>query len=145
MRGMNKRGAINISFGMIFSIILIVVFLAFAFYGIKKLVEVQEIALVSQFKSDLQEDIDKMWNGPQGQQPLKYRIPNKIEGICITNSEYQNLYFIPEGKFQGTIIEHVDFEKSLGKNKNLCFENNEGTISINLNKDFGENLVTISK
>lgn len=133
----------EISFGMIFSIILIVVFLAFAFFGIKKLMDVQGTALSSQFKSDLQDDINKMWNGPQGQQQVEYNLPNKVEGVCIADSNYQNLYFIPEGKFPGTILTNIDIEQTLGNNEKICFENNEGSVTMTLKKDFGENLVTI--
>ena len=73
---MKKRGFMEISFGMIFSIILIIVFLAFAFFGIKKLLEVQESAMISQFEKNLQDNIDTMWKGPQGQRKkrLGYRV-----------------------------------------------------------------------
>lgn len=142
---MDRRGALEISFGMIFSIILIIVFLSFAFYGIKKLISVQETAMVYQFKEDLQNDINKIWNGPQGQQPVKYKLPNKIEGICIENYESQNFYFIPKGKFSGGILDNIDEKNTLGNSGSLCFENKDGYVSMTLKKDFGENLVTIVK
>jgi hypothetical protein len=140
---MGKRGAMEISFGMIFSIILIVVFLAFAFFGIRKIIDMQGVALSSQFKSDLQDDINKMWNGPQGQQQMKYNLPIKIDGVCIVDDNYENLYFLPRGKFSGTTLENIDIEQTLGSNNQLCFENNDGSVTMTLKKDFGENLVTI--
>jgi len=37
-----KRGQLKLSFGMIFSIILIIVFLGFAFFGIQKFMDYQK-------------------------------------------------------------------------------------------------------
>jgi hypothetical protein len=140
---MKKKGAMEISFGMIFSIILIIVFLAFAFWGIKKLIGVQETALVAKFKNDLQNDVDKIWNGPQGQQLMKYNLPKKIEGVCFDESATRNLYFLPERIFLGADIEHIDWTKTLGEKNFVCFENKEGSVEITLSKDFGDNLVAI--
>lgn len=138
-----KKGAMEISFGMIFAIILIIVFLAFAFYGIKKLLGVQEYSMISKFKSDLQEDVNKMWNGPQGQQNMSYSLPKKIEGVCFRVSENGNLYFLPAGKFPEGNIDHLDIERIIGSKDEKCFENKEGKITFTLKKDFGENLVTL--
>jgi len=137
----SKRAQMKISFGMIFSIILIIVFLAFAFWGIKKFLGIQEETMVLQFKSDLQDNIDKLWEGPQGQQTLEYKLPKKIEGVCLKEDDYENLYFEPKGKFIGTTIEHIDWDNT----GELCFEDKEGIVEITLTKDFGETLVTISR
>ncbi len=137
---MNKRGQTAISFGMIFSIILIIFFLAFAFFGIKKFIEVQQSASVSQFKSDIQNDITTMWNGPQGQQTMKYKLPKKISSVCFDANGYNSLYFLPVNQFEGTTIQHIDWTKT-GKK---CFENKDGVVQITLKKDFGETLVTLS-
>ncbi len=143
MKRVDKKGQLNISFGMIFSIILVVVFLAFAFFGIKKVLSIQETALISQFKQDVQNDINKMWNGPQGQQQVKYKLPNKIEGICIEDEASQNFYFVPRGKFGGGILNNVDLANTLGNSASLCIESKEGYVGFTIKKDFGENLVTI--
>lgn len=139
----NKKAAMEISFGMIFAIILIIVFLSFAFFGIKKLLGVQEYAMISQFKSSLQEDVNKMWNGPQGQQNMTYNLPKKIDGVCFKESENGNLYFLPQGKFPGGDIAHIDLDKILISGKDKCFENKAGKVTITLKKDFGENLITL--
>jgi hypothetical protein len=141
----NKKAAMEISFGMIFSIILIIVFLSFAFFGIKKLLGVQEVAMIEQFKDNFQNDVNKIWNGPQGQQTVEYNLPRKVEGVCIENSEFQNVYFLPEGKFARATINNIDMEKSIVSNNRLCFEKKEGKIVMTLGKDFGENKVTVSR
>ena len=78
---MNKRGQMNISFGMIFSIILIVVFIAFAFFAIQKFLDIQNSVQVGKFGADFQADIDKMWRGSQGSQENKYFLPSKIKYV----------------------------------------------------------------
>ena len=80
---MNKRGQMHLSFGMIFSIILIIAFVAFATYGILKLLAFQQDAKYHQFIDDLSSDIDKVWKSSQGSQEFTYSIPSSISGICF--------------------------------------------------------------
>lgn len=139
----NKKGQLKISFGMIFSIILIIVFIAFAFFGIKKLLGVQETAMIAQFKYDLQEDINEMWGGPQGNQTMEYKLPKKIEQVCFKEDEIQNLYFEPRGKFSGDLIVHINLGETLDGRNEKCFVNSDGKIGIRLIKDFGESEITL--
>lgn len=134
-----KKGFLEISFGMIFSIILIIVFLAFAFFGIKKLLDVQETATIAKFKSDLQNDVDKMWTGPLGSVDKTYKLPRKIDGVCFEEDALENLYFLPAGKLKGDLIEHSVIPEK------FCLQNSDGEFEIVLKKDFGETLVSILK
>lgn len=143
MKSGDKKGQLKISFGMIFSIILIIVFLAFAFFGIKKFLGVNESATIAQFESNLQNDVDKLWTGPQGQQEMKYKLPNKIDGVCFEDG-YENFYFEPLKYGRGS-IEHIDLSGTLGSRESLCFENSGGYVTLTLKKDFGDSLVTISR
>ena len=59
----NKNGQIEMSFKMIFSIILVITFLGFGFYAITKMVEMQETVQIEKFKDDFQEDVKEMWEG----------------------------------------------------------------------------------
>jgi len=65
---MIKKAQLKLSFGMIFSIILIVIFIASAFYAVQKFIGVQNIIQVEKFANDFQNDIDKIWRGSQGNQ-----------------------------------------------------------------------------
>jgi len=135
----NSKAQMKISFGMIFSIILIIVFLAFAFWGIKKFMGVQESALIAKFGSDVQEDVDKLWSGSQGNPTVEYSLPRKIEGVCFEETGYEeNFYFEPQ-KYGSGNIEHLDIS---GK---ICFPNEGGKVTITFSKDFGETLVSLSK
>jgi len=149
---MNKRkgvaGQTQISFGMIFSIILIIFFIAFAIYGITKFLEVNKLAQIEKFKSDFQADINSMWKSTQGSQNVEYLLPKKISQVCFTDTEFENMYFIPSD-YDGAILENIDITKiiknSTSNPKKLCIESSNGKISMTIKKDYNENLVTITK
>lgn len=140
----NKKAQLKMSFGMIFSIILIVIFIAFAIFGVKKFLGIQDSISSKQFIENLQNDVDRMWESSQGSQEIDYVVSKKIEGFCITDDSYANYYFLPESFGEGN-LKNVDIDKSLGSKEKLCFPNENGRITINLEKDFGENLVTMTR
>jgi len=156
-----KNGQVKLSFGMIFSIILIIVFIAFAFFAIQKFLSLGEIISVGKFADNIQSDIDKLWKSSQGSQELGYSLPKEIEWVCFANlSELEqgayanedfygefkkyftdeNLFFYPIGstELNGLEIEHIDFSDNP-----ICFEN-DGNVKIFLKKDFGEALVSVA-
>ena len=127
----------KLSFGMIFSIFLIIVFLAFAFYVIPKFLNLQENITIKKFIDDFQNDVDKMWKSAQGSQEVEYSLPTEIEEICFRNSE---LYFKPigvGGDSDYTEIEHLDVTDG------FCIESVYGKIKMTIKKDFDEVLVRI--
>jgi hypothetical protein len=134
-----KSGQMHLSFGMIFSIILIIAFIAFAFYGIRFFLRLQDTTKIGTFRENFQKDVDAMWKGSQGRQEVKYDLPNKIEQVCLKNWQYENLAFIPEDsvKLDPVNISHLDIPKD------ICFDNINGKISMILKKDYGENSVSV--
>ncbi len=148
---MKKKGQLKLSFGMIFSIILIIFFLVFAFFGIKKFLDIQEAISTEQFKSDLKQDLTRMWKSSRVSTEKAYNLPKGITGVCFENDEYENMYFVPR-EFGGALIEHIDFEKTLDikinsevSDRRLCFDNVNKKVKMSFEKDFGEPLVTILK
>ena len=164
------RGQMKLSFGMIFSIILIITFIAFAFYAIQKFLDIQNAAQVAKFANDLQFDIDKIWKGSQGSQKKEYFLPSKIKYVCFIDYdplsskkgpnenfydelkqlfyETENLFFYPLGSDQGLgakEIKHIDLEKTTENENPFCTKNIKGKVSIIIKKDFNEALVTLSK
>jgi hypothetical protein len=141
----NKRGQANISFGMIFSIILIIVFLAFGFYAIKKFIDLQQTIQIQTFLKDLQNDVDKMWKSVQGSQEISYTLPTKATAVCFQNDEFQNLRFVSDNPLPGKQINNLDILNTIGQASSLCIENTKGKIKMRLTKNYGETLVTLSR
>jgi hypothetical protein len=169
----SKRGQLKISFGMIFSIILIIIFLTFTFWGIKKFVSISNSVKIADFKDNLQEGVDSLWRGSKGSDTLEYNLPSKIEFICFGNLipppegpgptgnfasiyeeirwsffETENMFVYPTEAAEGldaTTIKHIDIEASTTMKNPLCFENREGKITLTITKDYGDSLVTISE
>jgi hypothetical protein len=146
---MNKKrgkfGQANISFGMIFSIILIIIFLVFGFYAIKKFIDLQQTVQIQQFEKDLQDDVDKMWKSVQGSQEISYVLPKKITAVCFENDEFQNVKFVSANPIPGKQINNIDVIRTIGNEGSLCIENNNGKIKLRISKEYGETLVTIGK
>jgi hypothetical protein len=161
-----KKGQMKLSFGMIFSIILIAVFVAFAFYAIQKLIGFQDQINVVQFKDDLQKDIDKLWKSPLGSQEVSYRVPQGVEKVCLIDYdslpegrdldiydklkqvyyETENVFFYPIGKTEGNNafrLKHLDLEKTTDENNPLCFKTEDSKIKMIINMKYGESLVCI--
>ena len=82
---MKKSGQVKLSFGMIFSIILIIIFLVFAFYVIGKFLDMKGSVEAGKFIGSLQTDVDKMWKSSQGSQELEYSVPSGIEQVCFAD------------------------------------------------------------
>lgn len=139
----NLKGELNLSFGMIFSIILIIAFIAFAFYAIQKFLNLQTTIKVNQFKEDLQEDIDRVWKSSQENFEGEYSLPKNIEAVCFENDDYENMKFQSEKFFESQKINHIDIAETLKGEDSVCFENFEGKVSITLKKDYDDALVTL--
>jgi hypothetical protein len=164
-----KRGQMKLSFGMIFSIILIIIFIAFAFIAIKKFLDLGEMAQIAKFTDNLQNDIDRAWKGTQSSQEKEYFLSSKISYLCFVNysnypagdrgrfrvffselkplhQEFENLFFYPIGSSEGLNskeMKHVDLVKTTGRDNPYCIENKDGKIKITIEKQYGEALVTL--
>lgn len=140
---MKKRGALELSFGMIFSIILIIVFIAAAIYSIIKFLDFQDTLKIEKFANDLQADVDNLWKSTQGSSPREYSLPTKIISVCFSSDEFENLQFVSERIIKGKMISHIDIPKTLKGRTSSCFDNLNGKVSMTLKKGYGENLITI--
>lgn len=163
---MRTRAQMQISFGMIVSVILIVVFLSVTFYAIGKFLELQKTVQIGKFVENLQFDIDKTWKSSQGSQEFSYNLPSRIQKVCLVdfdksgtgkdNEIYfdlkksfygsENLVFYPIGSGEGldsTIIEHIDLDKITEFQNPFCVENKNGKVNFTISMEFGDNLVKI--
>tara|TARA_Y100000310_G_scaffold323098_1_gene383025 strand:- start:672 stop:1169 length:498 start_codon:yes stop_codon:yes gene_type:complete len=162
----NKRGQMKISFGMIVSIILIIIFISFAFYATQKFLGISKSVQIGKFAEDLQNDVDKIWKSSQGSDENQYSLPSKIELVCfidygsdaienqniydeleIESYGTKNLFFYPLEASEGTgskTIKNINLQEITQTKNPFCIENINGEISITVKKDFNEVLVTIT-
>lgn len=159
-----KKGQMELSFGMIFSIILIIIFIAFAVYALIKFLSIQRTAEIATFINDFQTDINKMWQGSSGSQQKTYSLPSRVEKVCLIDYsmsgkgetdvydeleqyfyEKENLFFYPAGSGDGIDakeIQHLDIKKITQTKNPYCLINN-GKVSFTIKKDLNEALVKI--
>jgi hypothetical protein len=143
---------------MIFSILLIIFFIAFAIYGIVKFLEVQRLAQIGKFESGFQGDINKMWENSGGSStPVGYYIPKEIKQVCFatrTNprtGKDENMYFMPDdaSQYDGDMLNNLNILKTVASStsipKKLCIDVINGKVSMTLKKEYNENTVTITK
>jgi uncharacterized protein (UPF0333 family) len=142
----NKRAQMKLSFGMIFSILLIIFFLAFAFFGIKKLIEVQQNTQINLFAKDLQSDVDKLWNSNSGSNKLTYNLPSKVQKVCFENEEENLIIYRKDGSPYSKKINHLNMEETLSLYGDdiICIENLNNKISFYIEKAYGDNFVVLT-
>jgi len=162
-----KRGQLDLSFGLIFSVILIIAFLGFGIYAIINFLGMKDKIETGKFLEDLQTDIDKFWRASQGTDTVSYYLPVKIKEVCFIDKNsvkkgtreriydelerYSgndgNLVFYPIGSAKSSnyaIIEHLNLEK-LAENP-LCFQNKNGKVNITIEQESGGTaLVNVKK
>ena len=165
-----KRGqeAIGMSFSMIFSIILIAVFIAAAFIGIRALISWQKNVQVGLFIQGLQNEVDTAWNAPESSTVYKAFLPTGIEYICFMNLtadvvasnnvetnifneikkgvrvNYNHNFYIyaptKTFKIKTQEIKHID----LRKHNPVCIKVIKNQASVKVNKSFDNPLVEVS-
>ena len=162
-----KGGQIELSFGTIFSIILIIVFLAFAFYAIKTFLSFQDNAKAGKLFSDFQSDVNTAWRSAVTSQGYYYAVPSGVDMICLvdfnsgargSNSALytglkkaytgkENLIFYPVKftGFESIGIDHLNLTSIVLQENPYCINATDGKISVVLSKDFGEALVSVSR
>jgi len=165
---MEKKGALSMSFGMIFSIIMIIVILGVAFYAISFFLNLQKCTGVGLFHDDFQKKVDEAWIAEIVSGTTSLTIPSRIEQVCFGNlenpgnidsktkeifdeieefasphqKETTNMFIYPASKSCGLGYKLSPHLKEL--DKFICFENRNGKISFRLTKESGDSLVGIS-
>lgn len=162
---MEKRAQIQLSFGVIFSIIIIVVTLAVAGYIIAQFVGLSASVSCKLYHADLQERIDKAWNAQGNTRDVfEDSTPAKTEIVCfgsvnqtLTESKYieeqadiadrarsgSNMFFYPT-----SACESDGFSFKLNHIKTdgfFCIDVVKGKSIVKIDKGSFETLVKISK
>jgi hypothetical protein len=105
------KGQIQMSFGMIFSIIIIIATVAVAFYFIQKFLDTSDCVVLGDFKSKLQEDIDGAWRSPIAQKKFIGSVSRGIESVCFGS--------LADRKPGSNEDEFQEFSYLVDSNKNL--------------------------
>jgi hypothetical protein len=167
MKKKETKGQIELSFGMIFSIILIIIFLGFAFYAIKAFLGFQNNAKAGRFFDQVQSDTDRVWQSAQSSEQQDYVVPSYADLVCLidfssgakgqksgiyselkkTRSGSENVVFYPVKftGFESKELKHLDISKITENENPFCLNASNGKVSLTLKKDFGEALVTIER
>jgi hypothetical protein len=141
-----RRGQIHLSFGMIFSIILIIIFIAFAFYAIQKFLGLQDSIKMNTFYDTIQNDVSGVWNSPEAIQTKSYILPSSVKEICFTNTGSEDMILYGSGNRPESShnVDHINITATTAAG-DACFNVINGQLSLVLQKNFGDTLVTIAK
>jgi len=162
-----KKGQFQIGFSMIFSIILIVVFLVVAFIAIRAFLGTQCDTEQGLFLKDLQKEIDRLWKGAGGEYVFKEKISScKLEYVCFWDYESEsfgdyerfttnflrkstdkgpnNIYFYKreDSGIKSSTVYNINMSNF--RNNPECFRKVEDEFQIKLNKNLNEALVRVS-
>ena len=162
---MKKRGQFDISFGMIFSIIIIIAIIAVAFYVIKSFFFVSECTKVGLFYDDLKTHINKAWQSTIHEDIFTSTLPSGIELVCFgnlaqnpakqyqqtyneilrsnINSKEKNVFIYPERKSCDNSLRSIELDH-ITTSSFLCVPVKNNQLTIKTKKDQFESLVTIS-
>ncbi len=165
---MKNRGYMQIPFSMLFSIILIIAFIAVAIYAIVFFLNFNKCAETGIFKNDLQDKISKAWQSDESFEVFNSSLPSDIDFMCFIDSsqgkkgDYKdfydefrmygfkpetNMFFYPLKKSCEELtvfeIEHLNMTKITETNNPYCIKNNQGRIEIEIEKNFNDYLVGV--
>lgn len=160
-----KAGQMELSFGMIFSVILIISFVAFSVYGIIKFLEFRDSAQIGTFEKSFAAHVKAKWAGTEGAEDHEYTLPGKIEEVCFIDTEkpitdldrreelkwvnlddHENLFFYPlnsAGNVGSAKIEYINIEDTTKEDNPFCIPNKNGKVKLTLQKNYGENSVRV--
>jgi hypothetical protein len=164
---MNKKAQVmGMPFAVIFSIILIVVFLVVAGIVLKHFLGLAKCSEIGIFMGDFQDRVDAVWKSSSRSEVFNIALPGAIKEICfvdfnktLNNPKYSevsrrysfynpNFFFYPPEKaceISYYTFKHINVSQAVEANANpFCIENNEGA-KIKISKDFYESLVRLEK
>lgn len=156
---MNKRG-LQLSFGIIFSVIIIISIISVSFYAIGKFLGVKKCTEQALFYEDLQKRVDRAWNSEIVKDVFTGRVSNGIDKVCFGDLSQQgdgleydalrsyraaegNVFMYPPAKacegFVTQNIKHLGFDFTSIR----CFDVENGRVTIPIEKDSTDALVRV--
>ncbi len=162
MKRVKKRAQIQISFGMIFSIIIVIATVAVGFYVINYFLNLKSCTQIGLFWDSLNNEVNKAWNSDMTQTVFNGALPSGIKQVCFGNftqtyaaddsEEYQalkrygtagrNAYLYPPGKACDVAFYNL---KHTVTSEFFCVSVVSGKMSVKLSKTAFDPLVKLSK
>jgi len=162
------EGPVALSFGMIFSVLLMIFFVIVAFMVIKHFLNVKDCAKIGIFVDNLQTEVDKSWNSQSSIFLFEQEIPSKIEYVCFADlsknfiGEHQDVgeeieiyrgkkanFFLSPIKKSCDMpyfnIQHLNIEKITINENPFCIKINKGKVKMRIEKKFDDRLVNVYK
>ena len=155
---MKEKRGLELSFSMIFSIIVIIAIVAVAFYMIIYLLKLKNCTELGLFTRELQETVDRAWNADSSSELFERTLPSFVDKVCVgsleqgTNApeymelrrfinEETNLFFypVPRCDISYKKIEHAQFEGF------ACAPVKNGKVSLKITKGSYDDLVFVCR
>ncbi len=141
-RKINNKAQLKISFGMIFTIILIIFFLAFVIYSINKNKIHYDEIIAGKFTHDLKIDIQEVRNHEQAVIEVTYKVPENISHVYFqapddSEENIGKVYFNESG-YLAKDIEGINWEYTTKGNSSIYFNvsNTSQTVTFFLIKGY---------
>ena len=167
MKKSKKRAILGLSFGVIFSILLIIFFVMIAFIAINAFLNTRDCAKLGIFLSNFQSDVDKAWNAQRDEFDFKGDLPRNLDFVCFYNFNKDprgafdyighdigvfegtddNFYFYPTENacsIPRHNIKHMDIEGMTRNQNPFCVKIDRGLLRLKVIKDFNDRFVTIA-
>ena len=161
----NKKGGFEMSFGMIFSILLIIAFVFVSFYVIKVFLGIKNCGELGRFYEELQASIENAKKSPETSQKITSLLPTSIEYMCIVDLNesgkgqrsglYEELLLVnrnfavyPKTKCKGLggiDLKYANIAGITQSENPFCIKVEGGKISLRVEKTLYEKLVRISR
>ena len=84
---MKEKRGLELSFSMIFSIIVIIAIVAVAFYMISYLLKLKNCTELGLFTRELQETVDRAWNADSSSELFERTLPSFVDKVCVGSLE----------------------------------------------------------
>jgi hypothetical protein len=109
---MEKKGAMELSFGMIFSILMIIAIVSVASYAIVYFVNLGSLSEMALFHQKFQETVDEVWGTSITDKVYRFSLPKGIEYVCFGDLTTQNWNPLYEEVYNDLIQYSSNFEQA---------------------------------
>ncbi len=169
-----RRAQMHLPLEMIFSILLVAVFLVVVFFVTRNFLDVQKCAQIGLFVRDLQSSVDEVWQVQEANTAFEREMPLSLKYVCFADLlknknlaalnekeretasqiyddlavyfKYNNanFFFYPWQNACSMAHNSIKHITLANMSNPYCFAEQKGKIKIKLSKGFDDNLVRIS-